>query len=142
MKKNSIQEAWEAYKSSVRFDSYEISPFKKVVSNPYLPNYTRHFDAVVCTVKEADFWGLYGIGQQGKLYRNQDGVSRHLFDRPTKEQCEQVLWEMFRTKEYKLISTDKPLGRQLTAEWDDDCEGGVLFHEWEKYENQRYKKMQ
>lgn len=124
MKKNSIQEAWEGYKSSVRFDRYEISPFKQVKNGE-----NSHFDVEVCTIDEADFWGLYGIGRQGKLYRNQDGVRSYLYDFPTKEECEQVLWEMFKTKEYKLISTDKPLGRQITAEWDDDCESGVLVHE-------------
>ena len=90
MKKNSINEAWEGYKSSVRFDSYEISPCKQIDNGA-----EDGFDVVVCTVEEAELWELYGRTLHYGL--------SYLCNRPTKEKCEQALWEMFKTKEYKLI---------------------------------------
>ena len=81
MKKNSIQEAWESYKESVRFDSYEITPCKQVKGDA-----DNHFDEVICKIEEAEFWVLYG---RNEVDKDDNGAwlteARHLFDRPTKE---------------------------------------------------------
>jgi len=88
------QIAWEDYKKSVKFDSYEIVPFKN-------SECMNHRVKDICTIEEAEVWILYGLYQQDKLYSSQR--RRILSKRPTKEECEQVLFEVFNTKEYNLI---------------------------------------